>query len=149
MHVLPSSARRTELPDAERVRGHVLLAEDDPDLRALFARALRDAGFEVHTAADGQEVLAVLAEAAREHAAMPEVIVMDVRMPRKSGLDALRDIRTMGWPQPVVLVTGYGDPTLHAMASELGAAVILDKPVDREDLVAVVELLIHSPQLHS
>jgi DNA-binding response OmpR family regulator len=149
MHLAPSSARRSDVSSSEESRGHVLLAEDDDELRGLFAKTLRDAGFEVHTAADGQEVLCVLSDAAREDAPMPDAIVMDVRMPRKSGLDVLRAIRTTGWSQPVVLVTGYGDPVLHAMAAELGAAVILDKPVDREDLVAVVELLIQSPQLDS
>jgi DNA-binding response OmpR family regulator len=138
----PHRQPRSSLVDEPRV----LLAEDDGELRMLFARALRDAGFDVHAAADGLEVLEILAAASANDAALPDALVMDVRMPRRSGLDVLKAIRTAGYEMPVVLVTGHGDATMRATAADLGASVVLDKPIDREDLVAVVELVVKLPR---
>jgi DNA-binding response OmpR family regulator len=140
-----TTPHRRERDDEERFM--VLVVEDDEDLGRLFARTLRDAGFDVHVAADGAEALAVLAEAERTSAALPHAMLMDVRMPRQSGLDTLRELRARGFSVPVVLVTGFGDAPLRATAIELGASAVLDKPVERDDLVSVVELVLGRPRV--
>jgi DNA-binding response OmpR family regulator len=120
---------------------HVYLAEDDDELRKLLVGALRKGGFEVASAVDGPGVLALARAALDGGIAMPDAFVMDVRMPRADGLHILHALRLAGWTQPVVLMTGFGDPELHAEAAEAGAAAVLDKPFDVDELIAVVRLL--------
>ncbi len=119
----------------------VVLAEDDPELRQLLASALVDSGFDVTPASDGRAVFDVLQRAKDEHGEAPDVFVMDVRMPHTTGLEVLRSLRTAGWPQPVVLMTGFGDEDVHARAEAEGAAVVLDKPFDLDDLIEIVRLV--------
>lgn len=136
----------TPTPSSRRARpARVVVAEDDPELRGLVARALGRAGFEVVQARDGQDALGVLREAAATGAPAPDVFVMDVRMPNTSGMDVLSRLRTEGHPQPVVLMTGFGDRELHESAAHEGAAVVLDKPFDLDELVEIVRLVSMRP----
>lgn len=134
-----TSASRMREP---RTRPLVFLAEDDADLRRLLSDALRDAGFDVLSASTGHEILALLSAAAQEEVPIPDALVMDVRMPRCSGLDVLSALRLADWQQPVIMITGFGDPSLHERAASYGASVILDKPVDTHDLVDVLDVLL-------
>lgn len=117
----------------------VLLAEDDPELRYLLGQELTLAGFQVQAAADGDGVFDLLRRPSP--VGPPDVFVMDVRMPRMSGLDALRALRLGTLSQPVVLVTGFAEPALHAEALASGASVVLDKPLDVGELTEMVRLL--------
>ena len=130
--VMPKSEVPAAAPGAV-ARGSVLVAEDDPDMRRMLVTLLRMAGHHVVEAADGADLLARLDPA--ENGAAPDpidVIVSDVDMPQLSGLDLLAALRCSRWTTPVVLVTAYGDAETRAEARELGAAVILDKPLDAE-----------------
>lgn len=120
----------------------VYLAEDDADLRMLLSSALEDAGFEVLTASTGHEMLRLLSAASSGHVLAPDAIVMDVRMPRCSGIDVLAALRLADWTQPVVIMTGFADPVLYDRAASFGASVILDKPVDARDLTDVIDVLL-------
>jgi CheY-like chemotaxis protein len=124
---------RPERPD------RVLLAEDDPELRRLFAIALRRAGYRVVEARDGGEVIDRLAPGRWN----PDdegfaALVTDVRMPRLSGLDVLAALRSTRWATPVILVSAYVDAETRAEAAELGALALLEKPVPLERLVFTV-----------
>lgn len=142
------SGRHFTLRQAAIVMTHkrVLLAEDDPDIRSLLAWAMRDDGFEVVEAEDGEQVLARL-EAARGTAAddaLPDVIVTDLRMPHVSGLEVLERLRHDGLGVPVVVVTAHGDALTVRRAERLGAAAVLHKPVDLDDfLTAVLHYAVH------
>jgi two-component system C4-dicarboxylate transport response regulator DctD len=124
-------------PDVQTRR--VFLAEDDPMLRTLFAETLVDAGFEVHTAADGVAMALLLSSP--PDGQLPDVIVMDVRMPRVSGIDVLAELERRGLDMPVILVTGFGDPALYTQATSAGAVVVLDKPVGPDELATMVRLV--------
>lgn len=128
--------------EVDRTKRLVLVAEDDRELREGMAETLRDAGYRVRTAANGHELLAHLTAASRGEVARPDVIVTDVRMPKCSGLDILRAMRLAEWRQPVIVITGFGDPRTHAAAAELGATVVLDKPFDGDDLVGMVDIVL-------
>ncbi len=118
---------------------HVLLAEDDPDLRPLFVAGLRRSGYRVTAVSDGREALALLSAASRGDLALPDVAVMDVRMPYVSGLELLGALTEAGWPVPVILMTGFGDATIRNRAYALGARELLDKPLSSARLAAAIE----------
>lgn len=120
----------------------VYLAEDDADLRRLVADALCGAGFQVLAASDGHEMLRLLSAASRGEIAAPDALVLDVRMPRCSGLDVLAALRLADWDQPIVVMTGFGDAVLHDQASSRGASVVLDKPFESDDLVRMLDILL-------
>jgi DNA-binding response OmpR family regulator len=124
--------------------GTIFLAEDDDELRFELAATLRGAGYAVLTVPNGRDMLRLLTAASRGEAPLPDAMVMDVRMPRCTGLDVLEALRFAGWSQPVVMITGFGDAGVHAMAADRGAAAILDKPFDRGDLVAVLRVLLRA-----
>lgn len=116
----------------------VFLAEDDEEMRLLLCSALRQDGYEVVEARDGGEMLERVRVAYQNADDAPDVIVMDVRMPKLSGLGLLSAIRRARWSTPVILITGFGDSVLHEQAKSLGATVVFDKPFDLDDLRTAV-----------
>jgi len=122
-------------------RGHVLVAEDDHELRQLVALALRDEGFAVRTATDGQSMIELLESSAREDTPPPDALVMDICMPHYDGLEVLRALRLSRWNVPVVLMTAFPDEQTLQLAAQLGAACTLAKPVEMDELVRAVTIV--------
>lgn len=112
--------------------GRVLLVDDDPTLLRSMARALKAKGFEVTTAANGQD--AVLLVKQREF----DAILSDIAMPNLDGIQLLREIREHDLYVPVILITG--DPAIGTavQAVEYGAFHYLTKPTSLEDIHAVI-----------
>jgi CheY-like chemotaxis protein len=122
----------------------VLVAEDDVELRRLIAGVLRQDGIDVIEATDGAHMLDLLAAAfvdARGEL-MPNLIVSDIRMPGPSGIEVLAGLRGSGFQLPFLVITAFGDEETHARAYQLGADAVLDKPVDMDDLLLNVWLLL-------
>jgi EAL domain-containing protein (putative c-di-GMP-specific phosphodiesterase class I)/CheY-like chemotaxis protein len=117
----------------EDQQASVLLVDDDAGVRRDYARALRRAGWQVDTAADGREALASLG------AAPYGVIVSDIAMPGVSGLEFLRAVRQRDLDVPMVLMTG--DPGLDTAveAVEYGAFRYLIKPIALSSLTETVK----------
>jgi DNA-binding response OmpR family regulator len=111
-----------------------LVVDDSEVIRDLIAVNLQLEGFEVITAADGEEGLRLAAES------VPDVITLDVMMPRLSGLDTL--VRLRADPRtasvPVVMVTGRAQPADIARGEELGVDAYLTKPFEPAELIEVV-----------
>jgi DNA-binding response OmpR family regulator len=84
--------------EAETVGAGILLAEDETDLRTIFATCLRAAGYVVWEAADGQEAIALLAE----H--RPSLLILDVWMPVLNGFEVLEYLRSDAWGSTVKVV---------------------------------------------
>lgn len=112
----------------------VLIAEDDRDLSELLWLNLRLAGFNVVTAADGDTALRL----ALEH--VPEVVVLDVMMPERDGLEVLRDLRSDPRTSdiPVVVMTAATAEEQIWAAWQAGADHYLTKPVRLAGLVELV-----------
>lgn len=107
----------------------ILVVDDEANLRRTVARVLQRAGFEVTTAGNGQEGLALLSEN------YFDLVYMDIRMPDMSGLEALKSIHE-AYPQlPVILFTGQPDLNSAVSALRHGATDYLQKPLKPELLI--------------
>jgi DNA-binding response OmpR family regulator len=114
----------------------VLVADDDPDVRRMLGMHLKRAGYTVLEAADGDEAEQV---ALKER---PALVLMDIKMPRVSGLEALRNLRHNAATRdlPVVMMTA-SPGTLEASRSvieSLGGVMLLTKPHTAEDLARAI-----------
>ncbi|RMH35960.1 MAG: response regulator [Deltaproteobacteria bacterium] len=107
----------------------MLIVDDDEIFRERLARSMRDRGYEVRTAADYDEAIA----AAR--AESPELAVVDLKMPGRSGLELVRDLKAIDAATQIVVLTGYGSIATALDAVRLGAAHYLQKPADADDVI--------------
>ena len=114
----------------------VLLVDDEEPITTNLAPFLERSGFEVATAANGERAL--------EHvdSFRPELVVLDVLMPKMDGREALRRLRRRGNSTPVILLTQVGDSVERAMALEEGADDYLNKPFDPHELVARIRAVL-------
>jgi CheY-like chemotaxis protein len=125
-----------QLPTLPAAR--VVVVDDDEDMRVLVATTLRHAGMEVIEARNGLQVLDYVMSLARSHAAQPDLIVSDARMPGVNGLSLLESLRASGSSVPVVFMTAFGGEGFRENAERLGAAQILEKPLEAATLAAAV-----------
>jgi two-component system response regulator AtoC len=112
----------------------ILLGEDDSEVRSYLEMALKCQGYAVKVAQDGEEVIASLQESPVHISA----ILLDIVMPRKDGLETLREIRKLSPSLPVIMVSGASSPLNVVEAMKLGATDFLGKPVTPEDLLRAV-----------
>jgi len=117
------------------VDARILLVEDDPSIREITAIGLRNAGFAVDTADDGQEGLD------RFRAAPYDLILLDVMLPRLDGLEVCRAIRRSS-TVPVVMLTARADTIDVVVGLEAGADDYVKKPFEVPELVARVRAAI-------
>lgn len=114
----------------------VLLVDDEPAITANLAPFLERSGLRVAVAADGEEALDLVADF------RPDLIVLDVLMPKIDGREVLRRLRQGGDWRPVILLTQIGESTERAMALEEGADDYLNKPFDPHELVARIRAVL-------
>lgn len=129
----------------------VLLAEDDVELRALLCWRLRGAGYEVTEVGDGQELLERLIEG-HEHDGRHEpfdVVLSDINMPHFNALDVLVGARRCLTTTPVILMTAFGDAHTRDQANRLGAAAVLDKPFELDELSSTLARILSQPAVES
>jgi CheY-like chemotaxis protein len=119
----------------------VVLADDDDDWRELLAASLEVAGYEVAQAADGRELKTML-EAAGATGRRPDLVVSDHLMPFATGLEVLAWAAEHVPAVPFVLLSAFMAPHIEQPARKLGAAAVIDKPVEVESLRSrIIELL--------
>lgn len=119
----------------------VLVAEDDAALRGRVVGALRCAGFVVEPAVTGYQAVERLGGSIAGPQPDFDLVIADLEMPGYDGLDLLAVARHLPLGPPVILITALGDAAIHAAARRIGAAAVLDKPFDVDELVAVAEAL--------
>jgi DNA-binding response OmpR family regulator len=124
-------------PNAKSTVGwnsRILLAEDNDEMRTMLASILRRDGYVVIEAKDGRELVKHLSEHGTGEASDIDLVISDIRMPGASGLDVLAGLREVDWSMPVILITAFGSVDTKSRAGVLGAAILLDKPFELEDL---------------
>lgn len=138
--MLPAAAAAAQEDDAGRPEGEwrgaglVIVADDEPSVRKVTARALRGMGFEVLEAEDGQAAV----ELFEQHRDRVVLVLLDMTMPRMNGQAAFRAIRALDPGAKVVLMSGYTEQEAAEQFSEGGLAGFLQKPYELRGLQELV-----------
>ena len=111
----------------------ILIAEDNALLRGVLRDALEEAGMTVvGEASDGAEAVSVAEKM------LPDVVVMDMRMPNVDGIEATEQIAAADWAIPVVVLSAYDEPQMIEAALNAGAASCLKKGVGLDELIDAI-----------
>ena len=116
----------------ETMSAHLLIVEDDPEMRDLLRKVLEKEGYRVSVAADSHEASASLSRIAFD------LVVTDMLMPDDGGLELLQGIRKTHPTLPVIIITAFGDWGSYSRALELGAAAFISKPLKLAELIGVI-----------
>jgi DNA-binding NtrC family response regulator len=114
-------------------KAHLLLVDDDPNTLASLSRAFRLAGHEATVCDNAARAVELLRSEAFD------LILSDVVMPGKSGLDLLEDLKAGGVKTPIVLISGQANIEMAVKATKLGALDFLEKPLSTDKLLITVE----------
>jgi DNA-binding response OmpR family regulator len=116
----------------------ILIADDEPNIVVSLEFLMKREGFEVVVAADGEAALASLA------AATPDLVLLDIMLPKKNGFEVCQEIRAEPrWQDvKVMMLTAKGRDTEVAKGLALGADAYVTKPFSTKDLVAQVRRLL-------
>lgn len=117
----------------------VLVADDSETILLLMQRRLELAGHQVATAADGQEVTDLVERGGPD--GLPDLLLLDAMMPRKSGIDALRELRAAGIETPALIVSAHQDPGDADAATDVEISGYITKPIDFERLLDQIAVL--------
>ena len=117
------------------VSPHVLVVDDDPQMRAMIADYLGEYDFRVTSAADGPGMRKVLASS------VVDLIVLDLRLPAEDGMSIARSLRAES-SIPIIMLTGRKDDVDRIMGLELGADDYLTKPVNLRELLARIRTVL-------
>ncbi len=120
-------------------RQTALVIEDDPDVRGLVVKVLAHAGFDVHEAAAGRDVLSLL----REH--RPDLVTLDLGLPDVDGLEICRRIRASS-DAYVIMLTARGEERDRLVGLDLGADDYMTKPFSPRELRARVDAMLRRPR---
>ena len=113
----------------------ILVIDDDEIMNELMVAMLTKDGYEVHRAFDGNQGIALF------KAQQFDLVVTDIIMPDKEGLETIREIRATGRPVPIIAVSGGGKARPEgylAVAQSFGADYAFEKPLDKEPFLAAV-----------
>lgn len=120
----------------------VLVVDDDPHIRDLLTFALGKAGLATREAGDGEAALAAIAERS------PDLVILDINMPRMDGIEVCRRIRAQG-PLPVLFLSSRDDEIDRILGIELGADDYVVKPFSPREVVARVAAILRRVNLSS
>jgi two-component system, NtrC family, response regulator AtoC len=113
----------------------ILLGEDELEVRSYLEMALKCHGYVIESAQDGEEVLSCL----ENDRGRISLVLLDIMMPRKDGLETLREIRRTNSDLPVIMLSGASSPLKVVEAMKSGATDFIPKPVSHEDLCSAIE----------
>lgn len=120
-------------------KGKVLVVDDDPGIRDLFERILKDDGQQVYLASSGREGIKL----AKKY--NPDVVLLDLKMADMHGIDVLRQIKNYNKGIAVVMITAYATMNTAIEAMKLGAMDYIAKPFDNDKVISLVRNAIQAP----
>jgi DNA-binding NtrC family response regulator len=121
--------------------GTILVADDDTDIRDILKDTLNSLGARIITAANGHECLD------RVEVDAPDLILLDIEMPIKNGLQVLQELRQRGSDTTVIMITAYGTVERAVQAMKQGAYDFITKPFDLDHIVFTVEKALERERL--
>ena len=111
----------------------ILVVDDEDSLRNVLTGELKNEGYDVHSASDGDEAISALDRGKFK------LVLLDIKMPRISGFDVLKHIRQHHAGTKVVMLTGFADLKNAIESKKLGADDFVSKPYDLVDLLTTIE----------
>ena len=113
---------------------HILVVDDEPDIRALVKDILEDEGYQVSTAKDADDARKQL------RIALPDLMLLDIWMPNEDGISLLKECRrTFNNKFPIIMMSGHGTIETAVESTRLGAATFLEKPLTTAKLLKAVK----------
>ncbi|MGU3575472.1 response regulator [Brucellaceae bacterium C25G] len=122
------------------VQPHILIVDDDPEIRNLLSRYISEQGFRVSVAGDRRECERKLQET------NPDLLVLDVMLPDGSGLDICRRLHSENSTLPVILLTALKEDVDRIIGLEIGADDYLGKPFNPRELIARIKAVLRRTQ---
>lgn len=120
---------------------HILVVDDDRNIRRLFEAVLRSENYQVSTAADGEEALSVMD---REHI---DLVVLDIMMPRLDGYEFTRLLRETDNTLPILMVSAKQMPEDKRRGFLVGTDDYMTKPIDEEEMLLRIKALLRRAQI--
>ena len=121
--------------------GRVLLIIDDQQVRTMLSEMLRRLRYDAECASDGTAGLAMFREDA------PDLVIVDMRMPDRDGIEVIREIRRETAGTPIIALSGHAEKIILEAAKTAGANQVITKPVEFEELVDALNAAFSSPSL--
>jgi DNA-binding NtrC family response regulator len=118
--------------------GNILIVDDEQNIRRLIRNEFSNEGYEVTTARNGEEGLVLIQQKDFD------VILLDIKLPKLSGLEVLKKIKEKSGAAEVIMITGYGDIQSAVISLKLGAMDYLTKPFKLDELLSIVQKAVSS-----
>ena len=131
------------MPSAAATTATILVVEDSRDVLALIERMLTSNGFSVQRAYDGESAIAVALDTE------PNLVILDIGLPKRSGLDVASELRKRGFRAPVLMLTARDTVSDKITGLDAGADDYLAKPFDTDELLARVKALLRRSALRA
>ncbi|MBI1918764.1 MAG: response regulator [Planctomycetes bacterium] len=119
--------------ESGRENRSLFIVDDDVPFRTRLTRAFAERGFDVRAVGDCEEAIAVA------RAESPELALVDLRLPERSGLDLVRELKALDPATSIVVLTGYGSIATAVESVRRGATSYLTKPVDADQILAAFD----------
>jgi len=118
---------------------NVMVIDDEAAIREIVRRILEGEGFSVTTASGGRQALELM----QQH--LPDLVLLDLRMPGMDGATVLKEIRRQWGKLPVVILTGYPETNLMKQVLKYSPVTLLTKPFQPEQIIETVQTLLKRP----
>ena len=118
---------------------HIFIVDDDESMREIICTILQNHKYHCTCFSDANECVKKLNEETQDHSQGCDLLISDLKMPGKDGMELLDEVRaSMPW-LPIIIMSAYGDIPMSVKAVKIGAFDFIEKPVEEEKLISVVE----------
>ena len=121
---------------AKTAEKHIFFLDDEPTIREVVRETLEDSNFKVSCFGSPTECLACL------RSQKCDLLITDLKMPEKDGIELLTDIKHLAPWVPVLMITGYGDIPTAVKAMKAGAVDFIEKPMDKKNFVRKIKSIL-------